>query len=142
MSEQTVNFGKDRLMDASWYGKLAKPAYNPPAWIFTPVWTVLYVLMVVAFVLFALRGEGRTRKLGLTVYTANIIANILWTPLFFKWHLIGFAFVDCLFVAASAWFLIAWFWRTTLLGSCLLLPYALWTSFASVLNFHLWLLNR
>ena len=125
-----------------WYDTLAKPAYNPPSWIFTPVWTVLYVLMAVAFVLFALWGQGRTRWIGLAVYTANVIANLLWTPLFFRWHLIGIAFLDCLFIAGSAWFLIWWFWRATRAGSSLLIPYALWTSFACVLNFHLWILNR
>ncbi|MEA3365388.1 MAG: TspO/MBR family protein [Candidatus Hydrogenedentes bacterium] len=61
---------------------------------------------------------------------------------FFEWHLIGPAFVDSLFIAGSAWFLIVWFWRTTRAGSALLIPYALWTSFASVLNLHLWILNR
>lgn len=127
---------------SGWYDTLVKPSYNPPGWIFTPVWTLLYVLMAVAFVMFALRGEGRTRWLGLTVYGVNIAANLLWTPLFFRWHFIGAAFWDCLFIALSAWFLIAWYWRTTRTGSALLIPYALWTSFASVLNLHLWILNR
>jgi translocator protein len=127
---------------SGWYETLVKPAYNPPGRIFTPVWTVLYVLMAVAFVVFALRGEGRTRWIGLTVYGANIITNLLWPVLFFEWHLIGPAFVDSLFIAGSAWFLIVWFWRSTRAGSALLIPYALWTSFASVLNLHLWILNR
>lgn len=129
-------------MPSEWYSTLTKPAYNPPGWIFGPVWTALYIMMAAAFVVFALKSEGKTRWLGLTLYTVNIIANLLWTPLFFWWHLLGVAFVDCLFIAVSTWFLIAWFWRSTKLGSALLIPYALWTSFASVLNFHLWLLNR
>ena len=102
---------------SGWYDTLVKPSYNPPGWIFTPVWTLLYVLMAIAFVVFALRGEGRTRWLGLTVYGVNIAANLLWSSLFFRWHLIGAAFWDCLFIALSAWFLIAWFWRTTRTGS-------------------------
>ncbi|HQM47168.1 MAG TPA: tryptophan-rich sensory protein [Candidatus Hydrogenedentes bacterium] len=127
---------------SGWYDALVKPAYNPPAWIFGPVWTALYIMMAAAFVVFALKCKGRTRWLGLTVYTVNIMANLLWTPLFFRWHLIGVAFVDCFFIAASAWFVIVWFWRATRVGALLLIPYALWTSFASVLNFHLWFLNR
>ena len=127
---------------SGWYDALVKPAYNPPAWIFGPVWTALYIMMAAAFVVFALKCKGRTRWLGLTVYTVNIMANLLWTPLFFRWHLIGVAFVDCFFIAASAWFVIVWFWRATRVGALLFIPYALWTSFASVLNFHLWFLNR
>ena len=127
---------------SEWYENLAKPAYNPPGWLFSPVWTVLYLLMVVALVIFVARTEGRVRWIGLAVYAVNIVANLLWTPLFFRWHLIGLAFLDCLFVAATTWFVIAWFWRATRLGSSLLIPYALWTSFASVLNLHLWILNR
>jgi len=127
---------------SGWYDALVKPAYNPPAWIFGPVWTALYIMMAAAFVVFALKCKGRTRWLGMTVYTVNIMANLLWTPLFFRWHLIGVAFVDCFFIAASAWFVIVWFWRATRVGALLLIPYALWTSFASVLNFHLWFLNR
>jgi len=127
---------------SGWYDALVKPAYNQTAWIFGPVWTALYIMMAAAFVVFALKCKGRTRWLGLTVYTVNIMANLLWTPLFFRWHLIGVAFVDCFFIAASAWFVIVWFWRATRVGALLLIPYALWTSFASVLNFHLWFLNR
>ncbi|HOD48878.1 MAG TPA: tryptophan-rich sensory protein [Candidatus Hydrogenedentes bacterium] len=133
---------KERRTMSGWYDALVKPAYNPPAWIFGPVWTALYIMMAAAFVVFALKCKGRTRWLGLTVYTVNIMANLLWTPLFFRWHLIGVAFVDCFFIAASAWFVIVWFWRATRVGALLLIPYALWTSFASVLNFHLWFLNR
>jgi tryptophan-rich sensory protein len=130
------------VMDSSWFESLEKPAYNPPSWIFSPAWTVLYLLMIAALVVFVLRSEGLTRKVGLVVYAINIVANVLWTPLFFRWHLIGVAFLDCLFVAATTWFVIAWFWRSTRLGSSLLIPYALWTSFASVLNLHVWILNR
>jgi tryptophan-rich sensory protein len=126
----------------AWYESLTKPSWQPPDWLFGPVWTVLYMMMAVAFFLFARRSRGRLRAVGLGVYAVNILANALWSPLFFRWHLVGWALIDCVIIAATAWFLIVWYWRSVRTGALLLLPYAAWSSFACVLNGQIWLLNR
>jgi len=125
----------------SWYQSLNKPTWNPPAWVFGPVWTVLYILMAVAAWLVWREGGWKKQKFPLGLFIAQWLLNVLWTPLFFGMHLIGLAFIDI----AMLWLMIAattfTFWRVSKPAGLLLLPYLAWVSFASVLNFVLWRLN-
>ncbi|MBN8596455.1 MAG: tryptophan-rich sensory protein [Planctomycetes bacterium] len=125
----------------TWYQSLNKPSWNPPAWIFGPVWTVLYILMAVAAWLVWREGGWNRQKLALGLFVGQWILNAIWTPLFFGLHLIGLAFIDI----AMLWLMIAAttfaFWRVSKPAGLLLLPYLAWVSFASVLNFVLWRLN-
>jgi benzodiazapine receptor len=78
-----------------WYGRLNKPWFNPPSWVFGPVWTVLYVLMGVAAFLVWRQGAGRGLvQIALGLFALQLVLNALWTPLFFGWHWIGGALVD------------------------------------------------
>ena len=126
---------------AGFYGQLVKPAWAPPAWLFGPVWSVLFILMAVAAWLVwrehGFRGAGAALKL----YTAQLVANALWSWLFFAWHLgaIAFAEIVVLWVLIAA--TIVMFWRLHRLAAILLVPYLLWASFAAALNFALWRLN-
>jgi tryptophan-rich sensory protein len=125
-----------------WYAQLQKPAWNPPAWIFGPVWTVLYVLMAVAAWSVWRRGGCREQRLALGLFLGQLALNALWTPLFFGLHRPDLALVDLVLL----WFLlaatIAAFARVRRSAAALLLPYLAWSSFAAFLNHTLWQLNR
>jgi translocator protein len=126
---------------AGFYGQLVQPAWSPPAWLFGPVWSVLFILMGVSAWLVwrehGFRGAGAALKL----YTAQLVANALWSWLFFAWHLgaIAFAEIVVLWVLIAA--TIVTFWRLHRFAAILLVPYLLWASFAAALNFALWRLN-
>jgi len=116
----------------SWYPGLIKPAWNPPSWIFGPVWTTLYVLMGVA----AWRAwrTGPAARPLLAGYGAQLVLNAAWSILFFGLKQPAWALVDIV----ALWVLLAWlgvrFWRADRLAGALWLPYLLWVSFATALN--------
>jgi len=124
-----------------WYVELAKPAWNPPDWLFGPVWTVLYIMMAVAAWLVWQRGGWKVQRGPLTLYLVQLALNALWTPLFFGLQRPGLAFAEILVLLVAILATIAAFWRVRLIAALLLIPYALWASFATVLNFTLWRLN-
>lgn len=123
------------------YGRLARPPWAPPGWLFAPVWTVLYLLMgMAAWLVWRERGA---RKVGtaLTLFLVQLGANALWTWLFFVWRLGALAFGEILVL----WVLILWtiaaFWRVRPLAGTLLIPYLAWVSFAAALTFSVWQRN-
>ena len=121
-----------------WYAGLAKPAFNPPNWVFAPVWTVLYVLIAVAgWRVFERDRRGWPMKL----WWGQLALNFLWSPVFFAAHHIKLAFIVILLLLAAILAFIAVVWRQDRMAACLFAPYAAWVSFASVLNGAIWLLN-
>ncbi|AXK73731.1 tryptophan-rich sensory protein [Lysobacter sp. TY2-98] len=123
---------------APFYAALVRPSWAPPSGLFGPVWTLLYALMGVA-VWWAWRHGASRRVLGL--YVVQLVANALWSWLFFAWHRGALAFVDilvlwCLIVATAVGL-----WRVRPLSGALLLPYLAWVTFASALNWAVWHLN-
>jgi tryptophan-rich sensory protein len=124
-----------------WYADLSKPTWNPPAWVFGPVWTLLYVAMGFAAWLVWRVGGWKTQGLPLGIFLLQWVFNALWTPLFFGMHRIEIAFVDIvmLWIAILATTLL--FWRVSRGASMLLVPYLAWVSFAATLNFAIWQLN-
>jgi benzodiazapine receptor len=126
-----------------WYAGLAKPAFNPPSWIFAPVWTTLYALMGLAAFLVYEKGFKRPEvRKALTVFAVQLLLNTLWSIVFFGVQEIFAALV----VIALLWAMILWtillFNRISRAAAYLLIPYILWVSFASVLNAALYVLNR
>jgi translocator protein len=125
----------------TFYLALVRPDWAPPPWLFGPVWTVLYAFMAVsAWLVWRRRGVGSTRN-ALVLFVAQLVANALWTWLFFVWHQGALAFAEVLLL----WGLIAAtmgvFRRYSTLAAALLLPYLAWVSFASALTFSLWQAN-
>ncbi|MEU8814764.1 TspO/MBR family protein [Actinoplanes sp. NPDC048796] len=120
------------------YNSLQQPAWAPPSWLFGPVWTVLYVMIALAGWLVWQRA-GFTRPLWL--YTAQLVLNAIWTPLFFGAGQYGLAFADI----AVLWLLIGatvvTFWKVHRGAALLLLPYWAWVTYASALNLAIWQLN-
>lgn len=126
-----------------WYAALAKPSFNPPGWVFGPVWTTLYALMGLAAGLVYNEGTKRPEvKQALFVFVAQLILNVLWSIMFFGAHQILGAFV----IIIALWVLILGtilrFLKISKAAAGLLVPYILWVSFAAVLNASLYVLNR
>jgi tryptophan-rich sensory protein len=112
-----------------WYAALAKPAFNPPNWVFGPVWTVLYVLIAIAG---ARTWEGRTG--GSDLWLAQMALNFAWTPVFFGLHRPGMALAVILALLVAILAFIASRWRADRVAALLFAPYAAWVAFACVLN--------
>ncbi len=128
---------------STWYPTLAKPSFNPPAWIFGPVWTVLYIMMGVAAYLVWRRGtDADGVRVALTVFLVQLALNALWSILFFGIQQPGWALVEIIVLWLSIGATIWLFWRVVPAAGALLLPYWAWVSFATILNASLWWLNR
>lgn len=128
---------------ATWYAALQKPAFNPPNWIFGPVWTALYVLMGIALFLVWRKGLAFPRvRLGLMLFAVQLVLNACWSIAFFGLRSpgSGLAVIAPLWVAILATLIT--FARIAPAPGILLVPYILWVSFASVLNTYIYLLNR
>ncbi|MBS0191020.1 MAG: TspO/MBR family protein [Phycisphaerales bacterium] len=125
-----------------WYASLNKPAWNPPNWVFGPVWSLLYAMMAVAAWLVWRRGGWAVQRRPLALFVAQWLLNAIWTPLFFGMHMLGAAFGEILVLWLAVAATIIAFWRVSRPAAAMLVPYLAWVSFASVLNFTLWQLNR
>ncbi|MBX7246866.1 MAG: tryptophan-rich sensory protein [Candidatus Sumerlaeaceae bacterium] len=129
------------FMPGEWYDSLRKPSWNPPGWIFGPVWTALYAMLAVAaWLVWRKGGWGRQRRPFL-IFLAQLTLNALWTPLFFGLHLPGLAFAEILLLWLAIVTTLAAFWPVSRPAAWLLVPYLAWVSFAATLNFTLWRLN-
>ena len=125
----------------SWYAALIKPSWNPPNWVFGPVWTYLYVTMALAAWRVWRRGGWTNRRTSLLMYLLQLILNAFWSPIFFGLQQPGFAFVEILLLWAAIVGTLVLFLRVDRLSGILLVPYLAWVSFAAFLNFTLWRLN-
>ena len=125
-------------LPGEWYAGLVKPPFNPPNWIFGPVWTVLYVFIgIVGARAFMDNPSG----LAFRVWCGQLVLNFLWSPLFFGQQMMTAALVVILLMLASIISLIVINSTRDRLSATLLYPYALWVSFASLLNVSLIMLN-
>ncbi|NEW83501.1 MAG: tryptophan-rich sensory protein [Mariniphaga sp.] len=124
-----------------WYVTLNKPSFNPPNYLFAPVWTTLYALMGISLFLVWKSPEGRDRNNALVIFAVQIALNFIWSFLFFKFNLIGVALVEIVLLWISILMMIIFFRRISKLAAFLQIPYLLWVSFASVLNAAIWYLN-
>jgi len=124
---------------AAFYAQLSKPSWAPPAQLFGPVWSALYLLMgVAAWLVWRSRGF---KGVALGLFGAQLAANALWSWLFFAWHRGALAAVEVLVLLALIVATVVAFWRTSRLAALLLVPYLLWVSFASVLTWSVWRSN-
>jgi tryptophan-rich sensory protein len=128
---------------ATWYPTLTKPSFNPPAWVFGPTWTVLYIMMGLAAFLVWRKGFGTEGvKLALTAFAVQLALNGLWSILFFGLQAPGWALIEIIALWSAITATAVLFWGVTPAAGMLLLPYLAWVSFATVLNASLWWLNR
>jgi tryptophan-rich sensory protein len=125
----------------TWYPTLIKPPLNPPAWLFGPVWTILYLLMGVALYLIW-QSNSKDKKRALWLFAVQLILNAIWSPIFFGAHAIGSALAIIVLMWAAIVMTILIFKKISKPAAALLVPYIAWVSFATYLNFALWWLNR
>ena len=129
------------FMPGEWYETLRKPAWNPPGWLFGPVWSALYTMMAVAAWQVWKRGGFVAQRRPLTLFLAQLVLNAAWTPLFFGLHRPGLAFAEILLLWLAIAATLVAFWPVSRTAAGLLAPYLAWVSFAAVLNGTLWRLN-
>lgn len=128
-----------QFLPGAWYAALNKPFFNPPNWIFAPVWAVLYVMMAVA----AWRVWRRVQRIdsAIVLWAVQLVLNGLWSWVFFGLHGTGLGLIDIGVLLVVIAIVARLFMRRDRLAGYLMLPYIAWVAFASVLNFSLWLLN-
>ena len=125
---------------AGFYATLDRPAWAPPAWLFGPAWTVLYLLMATgAWMVGRADGPGRGAALGL--YVVQLVANAAWTWIFFAWRRGAWAFAEVLVLLALVALTLVAFWRVRPVAGALLVPYLAWVTFATALTWSVWRRN-
>lgn len=137
----------------TWYGTLEKPALAPPNWLFGPVWTLLYLLMGISVYLIWQKRNASLSWLpwrreradvvsfAFVLFWIHLFFNAIWSIVFFNFHALGWALVN---IAVIWLFIVAMmivFWKVDRRATYLLIPYLLWVSFASALNYGIWMLN-
>ena len=123
---------------STWYTELAKPFFNPPNWIFGPVWTALYILMAIAvYVVWA----KETDRMALGMYGVQLLFNVCWSVFFFGLQNPVLAFVCIIVLWAAILYTIILFYRIQPVAAYLLIPYLLWVTFAAILNGAIVILN-
>ncbi len=125
----------------TWYVEINKPEWNPPNWIFGPVWTTLYILMGIAIFLIWKKRAQYSIALAMSFYVIQLLLNLLWSLLFFGLQNPQLAFFEVLILLSAIVITTVKFWKISKAAAILMIPYILWVSFASLLNFSIWQLN-
>lgn len=126
----------------TWYATLQKPVFNPPNWVFGPVWTLLYILMGISVYLYWIAIARKKRSItGLIIFDIQLILNTLWSLVFFGLKNPLLALVVIVMLLATIFLTIRIFVRENRLAGYLLIPYILWVTFATILNFWIFILN-
>lgn len=127
---------------STWFVTLNKPSFNPPSWVFAPVWTVLYVLMGISFyIIWKSHAKLEKRYTGYTYYWLQLTLNFLWSFLFFYFQRPDLALVDIILLFILIASTIFSFRKISKTAAWLLVPYLCWVAFATALNFEIWRLN-
>jgi len=124
-----------------WYEQLNKPSLTPPSWIFSPVWTVLYILIVIAIVRYYRTPEKQNVGIVTSILLFHVGANLIWTYLFFGLQSPLLALIDIILLDITLVMLVVFFAKASALAGGLLMPYLLWVLFATYLNWAFYRLN-
>lgn len=135
--------GKLISSSAKMYENLNRPWFSPPSWVFSVVWTVLYILMGVAAYRIYLRYKGGDKAKGaLLLYGLQLILNFAWSIIFFVFKLYGLAFIELIILLILIIITTIKFLNFDKIAGWLMVPYIVWVSFAGVLNLFIWMLNE
>ena len=129
------------MYSSVWYDSLIKPTFQPPAWIFTPVWIILYGTLFTALILYSLTITQKNKTKGFILFIIHMFFNLLWSPVFFMLHKIDIALVIIFIMIITVVLMVIQFFRVSKLAGFILLPYFVWLMFATYLNFQIWVLN-
>lgn len=124
-----------------WYVYINKPSFNPPNYLFGPVWTILYLLMGISLFMILNSPKNQLRKKAVIIFCVQLALNFFWSFLFFKFQLLGLAFIEIIIIWLSIITMIITFHKINKTAAYIQIPYLLWVSFASVLNGAIWYLN-
>lgn len=134
---------------SNWYEFLKQPVFRPPNWVFGPVWTALYTFMGISFFLVWVKlndkkyhKQAKLIRQSLVIFLIHLFFNASWSIVFFGLHNILLALVNILIIWAFIVVLIFKFWPIDKRASILLIPYLAWVSFATILNYSIWILNK
>lgn len=126
-----------------WYTTLQKPSFNPPNWLFAPVWITIYILIgIAAYLVWKLRDESATYKTAIIIYTIQLLLNFSWSIVFFGMHEIFAGLIIIIALLVAIILNINWFGLFRKTAAWLLVPYLLWVSFATLLNLSIFILNK
>lgn len=123
-----------------WYASIIKPSWNPPNWLFGPAWTILYICMGISFGLIW-HSTKPDKTTAIVLFCIQFILNLLWSYIFFKQQMMGFAFVEIILMLIFIILTIISFHKINPLAAYLLIPYSGWVTFATILNGTIWKLN-
>jgi translocator protein len=123
-----------------WYGSLIKPSFNPPNWIFAPVWTMLYILMAIALAV-AWNSKSKKKENGIRYFYMQLALNVLWSVLFFGLHIPVLALLEIIVLWVTIYLTMREFFNVSKFSGWLLVPYLAWVSFATILNASIVVLN-
>lgn len=126
----------------TWYAALNKPWFNPPKWIFAPVWTTLYILMGLGlWLVWKSAAAESVKKMAMYLFAIQLVLNFFWSIIFFNQHQLGWAFAELTVLWVFILATIFAFGRVSSAAAWLMVPYICWTSFAGILNYTVWKLN-
>jgi len=127
---------------SAYFVNLVKPSFNPPSYLFGPVWSCLYILMGISLYLILQAPKNKLRNNAIVIFCIQLFLNFWWSFIFFKFHLIGLALIEIILIWLSIITMIYTFKKISKTAAYLQIPYLLWVSFASVLNASFWWLNK
>jgi benzodiazapine receptor len=125
----------------AWYATLSRPSFNPPNWLFGPVWTTLYIIMGISLYLVWSQPESKERNMALAVFAVQLALNFGWSFIFFYFRQLGFALIEIVILWFGIAAMMILFYKLRPLAAYINIPYLLWVSFATVLNAAYYRLN-
>ena len=126
-----------------WLATLNKPSWNPPSWLFGPVWTILYALMGLAlWLIWKSHADETSKRIALFVFALQLFLNFWWSLLFFRFHSPGLALINILLMIGVIIITLFRFAPISRKACWLLVPYLLWVCFAAILNYAIWFMNK
>ncbi len=127
---------------SGWYITLNRPSFNPPNWLFGPVWTILYILLGFSFFLIWKQPANKARNHAIWLFLVQLLLNFCWSLIFFYFNMIGTALIEIILLWINIIIMLVMFYKIKPLAAYLNFPYILWVTFATVLNAGYYFLNR
>ena len=129
------------MFNLSWFYSLKRPFLSPPAWVFAPVWAILYLTILISFLIYGLKKSDYNKTWGYLLFFLQLILNLVWSPVFFHFHNISLALAIIVLLDVLTLCTIIEFIRISKTAGLLLIPYLLWIIFATYLNIRYLILN-
>ena len=129
------------MFDSIWFDSLNKPFLQPPEWIFSPVWILLYATLLISLILYTTKLTKKNKLTGIVLFVLHMLFNLLWSPAFFVLHNIKLALLIIIIMDITAIIFIKKFFSVSKTSGIILIPYLVWIFFATYLNYQFYILN-